>query len=61
MHSTGVSTALLALIGGCLAQQVTVKTGTLRGIKLNISDGSVADVFLNVPYAKPPIGELRFE
>ncbi|KAH7717985.1 GES-1 protein [Aphelenchoides avenae] len=61
MHSTGVSTALLVLFGGCLAQQVTVRTGALQGIKLNLSDGSVADVFLNIPYAKPPIGELRFE
>ncbi|KAH7725692.1 GES-1 protein [Aphelenchoides avenae] len=61
MHNTCVPTALLVFLSGCLAQQVTVKTGTLQGIKLNLSDGSVADVFLNIPYAKPPVGDLRFE
>lgn len=61
MISTCLAAAVGTLLSVCSAQRVTLKFGTLQGITLNISDGSTADVFLNIPYAKPPVGELRFE
>uniref|UniRef100_A0A915BM32 Carboxylic ester hydrolase n=2 Tax=Parascaris univalens TaxID=6257 RepID=A0A915BM32_PARUN len=42
---------------------VTVETiyGRVDGFKYNVFGGRSANVFLGVPFAKPPIGELRFE
>lgn len=41
--------------------EVTVRHGKLRGIvEENISGGSFF-AFRGIPYAKPPIGELRFQ
>jgi carboxylesterase type B len=41
----------------------TVNTiyGKIEGLALQTTFGFKADVFLGIPYAKPPIGELRFE
>uniref|UniRef100_A0A7E4VZT6 Carboxylic ester hydrolase n=1 Tax=Panagrellus redivivus TaxID=6233 RepID=A0A7E4VZT6_PANRE len=35
--------------------------GTLEGFVETLSDGSTANVFLGIPFARPPIGELRLE
>lgn len=47
------------------APEVTIKYGTLRGfnLKLNSTEGTVkeADIFLGIPYATPPVKNLRFE
>lgn len=35
--------------------------GPVEGFVHTANDGSTANVFLGLPYAKPPVGELRFE
>ena len=35
--------------------------GTLEGFVHALGNGKSMDVFLGIPYAEPPIGELRFE
>ena len=41
----------------------TVKTkyGDIQGFEFKAERGSEAEVFLGIPFAKPPVGELRFE
>ncbi|MCL4150148.1 UNVERIFIED_CONTAM: hypothetical protein GTU68_031973 [Idotea baltica] len=41
---------------------VTTKYGSLRGVVINLSSRGLGDaeVFLGIPYATPPIGNLRF-
>ncbi|XP_062534699.1 esterase B1-like [Armigeres subalbatus] len=39
---------------------VTVRQGKLRGITAQLPNGSRYHYFKGVPYAKPPIGDLRF-
>lgn len=41
--------------------QVTVQQGILEGIALKTESGFSYNGFLGVPYAKPPIGNLRFK
>lgn len=38
---------------------VTVKNGKVQGTLLPVSNGNVR-AFLGIPYAKPPVGKLRF-
>ncbi|KAK3737743.1 hypothetical protein RRG08_000365 [Elysia crispata] len=38
---------------------VTTQYGDIRGRNYNLSDSLDLNVFLGVPYAKPPVGELR--
>jgi hypothetical protein len=42
------------------APQVTVKQGTLQGHYLTSRNGRRFVGFQGVPYAKPPLGEMRF-
>lgn len=37
--------------------------GPVQGFAYQLEDGTnnTADIFLGIPYARPPIGELRFE
>lgn len=41
--------------------QVTTKYGTVEGFGYVTPMGVKADIFLGVPYAQPPVGELRLE
>ena len=48
--------SLVAALAGCKsASQVETSYGTIEGKK----DGAVTE-FLGIPYAKPPVGELRW-
>ncbi|XP_053689289.1 juvenile hormone esterase-like isoform X2 [Sabethes cyaneus] len=38
---------------------VTVRQGTVSGIKLQLPNGSESFAFRGIPYAKPPVGQLR--
>ena len=40
---------------------VRTKFGDLEGFQFTLSTGRTAEIFLGIPYAKPPIGDLRFE
>lgn len=39
----------------------TTKYGTVRGMRLKSRDGRPYYSYTGIPYARPPIGELRFE
>ena len=48
----------------CYAQQdpeVDIKYGRVRGQTVYLSSGLGINTFLSVPYAKAPLGDLRFE
>lgn len=40
-------------------RQIQTRSGTVEGKQIRCNKGPV-DVFLGIPYAKPPIGERRF-
>lgn len=40
---------------------VTIKQGQLKGCIRTDIDGGRILTFLGIPYAKPPVGELRFK
>lgn len=40
---------------------VQTKYGTIIGSNLNTSSGQTIEFFGGIPYAKPPVGELRLE
>ena len=56
-------TLLLLFITGCYGQQPVVNTtlGVVQGTSVSLANGHVIDSFLGVPYAEPPVGDLRFE
>lgn len=39
----------------------TTEYGQLQGFTISTKEGIEADVFLGVPFARPPVGDLRFE
>ncbi|CAJ0582376.1 unnamed protein product, partial [Mesorhabditis spiculigera] len=43
------------------APLVNTKFGQIRGLDFERSDGQWSELFLGIPFAKPPVGELRFE
>eukprot|EP00058_Branchiostoma_floridae_P008028 XP_002593516.1 hypothetical protein BRAFLDRAFT_101826 [Branchiostoma floridae] len=42
-----------------LTPLVTLRTGTVRGTVVDVA-GTQVNAYLGIPYAKPPVGELRF-
>ncbi|WKY13787.1 hypothetical protein Q1695_004544 [Nippostrongylus brasiliensis] len=54
------------LVFGCLislsaAQLLLLKPGQIGGFEYETKSGEVAEVFLAIPFAEPPLNELRFE
>ncbi|KAH9368379.1 hypothetical protein HPB48_012691 [Haemaphysalis longicornis] len=54
------ATRLAAIMADTSGQVVTTTSGTIRGIVRTTTTGSV-NAFLGIPFAEPPIGELRFK
>jgi len=55
------ATAAALLADGVISQQaptVKVKNGTLEG---RYEPGYKQDLFLGIPFAQPPVGQLRFQ
>ncbi|TKR94482.1 hypothetical protein L596_008758 [Steinernema carpocapsae] len=54
---------LVVLLLPVVAASPLVKTpyGVVEGFDYTLRDGGVANVFLGIPYAKPPVGALRYE
>ena len=60
-----VSALLLASTGGASGNQrespkVSTENGVIRGKVLDASEDRKVAAFLGVPYARPPIGDLRW-
>ncbi|VDM74328.1 unnamed protein product [Strongylus vulgaris] len=43
------------------SRQVQTQNGIVEGFRLDIGSGKEVDLFLGIPFASPPIGELRFK
>ena len=57
---------VLLILGACYAQvpvdpEVETAYGTVRGKAVALSSGSPINTYLGVPYAKAPVGDLRFQ
>ena len=56
----------ICILTACYAQAqapgpvVVLKSGSVRGVRYPIVFGYVIDRFLGIPYAAPPVGNLRF-
>ncbi|CAJ0589175.1 unnamed protein product [Cylicocyclus nassatus] len=44
-----------------IAQVLELNEGKVQGFEYETEKDDIAEVFLNIPFASPPIGELRFE
>jgi len=45
----------------CCKLEVRIADGFLKGQALQSRDGRIYYSYTGIPYAKPPIGELRFK
>ena len=50
---------LFSVLVGFDGYQVRTSSGTVRGKTIEVLNSSVTQ-FLNIPYAEPPVGRLRF-
>lgn len=52
---------LLFCFGHAWSATVTIQQGRLKGVRLQSRGGRGFHSFLGIPYAKPPLGDLRFQ
>lgn len=43
------------------SRQVRVENGLIQGKTFEVSENVFVDAFLGIPFARPPIGNLRFK
>ena len=48
-------------MGARAAVTMTTTHGSVRGTEVTTSDNGRLEVFYGVPFAKPPVGDLRFQ
>ena len=62
MKGTG---AFLLLLFAYVAAQggpiVDTGYGPVQGVNVNMASGDVIQTWMGIPFARPPVGELRFE
>lgn len=51
----------ITLVLGDDGPVVTTNLGIVKGFAVQTTEGTMANIFLGVPFAKPPVGDLRFE
>ena len=60
-----LSLAFIAYFIGCSSAQdapiANTTYGQVRGAYVTLENGTVIDSYLNIPFAKPPVGALRFQ
>ncbi|KIH59105.1 Carboxylesterase [Ancylostoma duodenale] len=49
------------IVASAKSQIIHLEPGSVEGFTITTRSGHEAEVFLNIPYAAPPIGKLRFE
>lgn len=54
-----LATTLTTVVTAVVHVGVNTTLGRVRGIQ-KMDNGKNVDVFLGIPYAQPPVGELRF-
>ena len=56
---------VLALVSSCHAQLdgpvVDTTYGPVRGANITMNSGDVIQAFMGIPFARAPVGDLRFE
>lgn len=40
---------------------VKIESGQIVGKQFDVGNGQFVDAFLGIPFAKPPVGELRYQ
>jgi hypothetical protein len=59
--SCGLAVLLTTVIAALADDLVVLKHGSLKGHRLTSRKGREIFAFQGIPYAKPPVGELRFK
>lgn len=59
--STGDASDDLKEDGKCSPPVVDTQSGKIMGRHVTLKDGRRMSAFVGIPYAKPPIGQLRFK
>jgi hypothetical protein len=57
----GLALLLTTIVAGLADELVVLKHGSLKGHRLTSRKGREIFAFQGIPYAKPPVGELRFK
>ena len=56
--------SILFVISRAIAQEgpiVETTYGSVQGVNINLENGTIIQSYMAIPYAMPPLGDLRFE
>jgi carboxylesterase type B len=57
----GLAVLLTSIVAALADDTIVLKQGSLKGHRLTTRKGREILAFQGIPYAKPPVGELRFK